>query len=85
MKFDQNPDKIQDMNIGMWQLYFWMKCILSLHQLINPLNFVSSQFVQSIFSPEETKTIENLFQCYENWRGIYSIKLKSIKNKESSL
>jgi len=46
--------------------------------LINPLNFISPQFVAALFNIEETKIIEKLFQCYENWRGVYSIRLRAV-------
>ena len=42
-------------------------------------------FVSVIFNQEEVKTIEKLYQCYEKWRGVYSVKLKAIQNSGSRL
>jgi hypothetical protein len=46
---------------------------------------VTSGFVQAIFSESEIKSIERLYQCFEKWRGVYSVKLRAISNSKSHL
>ena len=70
---------ISSINQGIFQVYLWIKAWISLHIILNPLNFISNEYVNSSFSIEEVRQIEKMYQCLENWRILYSIKLKCSK------
>ena len=62
-------------NKGIYQLLLWVKAVVALHFFLNPLNFVSVDYVKKKFVRSEIEVIEYIYHCLENWRFIYSIKL----------
>lgn len=70
-------------NQGVFQMYLWIKACISVHIILNPLNFISNEYINMSFGIEEIKQIEIMFQCLEKWRNLYSIKLHCSKNQSS--
>jgi hypothetical protein len=70
-------------NQGVFQLYLWVKACVSVHIILNPLNFISNEYINMNFGLEEIRQIEIMFQCLEKWRNLYSIKLHCSRNQSS--
>ena len=67
---------VKHINQGLYQLLLWMKSVVALHKLVNPLLFVSADYVRKRLSPEEVETVEYIYQSVENWKTIYTIRLR---------
>lgn len=55
-------ESIRSTNLGIFQIYLWMKACISINIILNPLNFISNEYVNSNFSHEEIKQIEKMYQ-----------------------
>jgi len=78
-----NIDMILNTNQGIFQIYMWIKACISVHIIINPLEYISNEYVNSTFNDDQIRKIEIMFQCLEKWRILYSIKLHWSKNDSS--
>jgi hypothetical protein len=68
---------VKHINQGLYQLLLWMKAVVTLHKLVNPLLFISAEYVRKRLSPDEVQTVEYIYQNIENWKTIYSLRLRA--------
>lgn len=76
-------EAIFNTNQGIFQIYLWIKSCISVQIILNPLNFISSDYIRGSFGLQEIRNIEMMYLCLEKWRSLYSIKLHCTKNVSS--
>ena len=76
-------ESIKSINMGVFQVYMWVKACISMHIILNPLNFISSDYVAHNFNHDEIKQVEKMYQCLEHWRKLYAIKLNCSQNNST--
>lgn len=69
------------LNLGLYQLLLWIRAVLILNKLINPLLFISADYVRKRLLPEEVCLVEELYQAIESWKMMYTIRLRNNNGK----
>ena len=78
-----NPEKklslksVKVINIGLYQLLLWIRAVVMLNKLINPLLFMDVNYIKKRLLPEELLLVEDLNQAIESWKMMYSIHLRT--------
>lgn len=55
-------ENILSINHGVFQIYLWVKACISTHIILNPLTFISNDYVSYIFNLDEIRQIEIMYQ-----------------------
>lgn len=74
---------VKNMSQGLYQLLLWIKAIVALHKIVNPLLFVSADYVRKRLAPDEVELVEYIYQSIENWKLIYTIRLRNNEGKST--
>ena len=75
-------ESLKCVNTSAVQLLLWIKGIITLHKLLNPLIFISTEYVRNRCTDNELEHIEYIYQNIENWKIIYNIQLQSNRGEQ---
>ena len=81
--YNLSLDQVQNTNKGLKQLLLWIKAILTINKMLNPLIFISTDYLKNRCTKDEMKFLEYIHRRLEDWKTIYSLRVHS-NNKRSS-
>ncbi len=68
---------VKAINQGLYQLLLWIKAILTLNKMVNPLLFISADYVRKRLTQEEVELVEYIYQSVESWKVMYTLRLRN--------
>eukprot|EP01022_Parablepharisma_sp_SALTPOND_P008132 TRINITY_DN135258_c1_g1_i1.p1 TRINITY_DN135258_c1_g1~~TRINITY_DN135258_c1_g1_i1.p1 ORF type:complete len:1171 (-),score=124.18 TRINITY_DN135258_c1_g1_i1:698-4153(-) len=72
---------VRSVNLGLYQLLLWIKAVLTLNKLVNPLLFISADYIRKRLTPEEITLVEDIYQGIESWKVMYTVRVRSNNGK----